>query len=112
MPVYRLLHMTIVPLGSARLVAFFRRRQADFVQRSESLDGGDLVGSGTDGCPNNNSSIAAMRLLDGRIALVCDPVNAAMDPSRRASFYDELGVDDRPEADGGCSPVWASRAAR
>ena len=47
-----------------------------------------------------------MRLRDGRIAIVCNPVNARMDPSRRASLYDELGADDRPEAEGGCTPVW------
>ncbi|PJN92962.1 hypothetical protein CNY89_24975, partial [Amaricoccus sp. HAR-UPW-R2A-40] len=28
------------PLGGARIAAFFRRRQADFVYRTESLDGG------------------------------------------------------------------------
>ncbi len=100
-------HMTVVPAGGARLVAFFRRRQADFVHRSESLDDGETwsVPEPTD-LPNNNSSIAAMRLRDGRIALVCNPVNAAMDPSRRASLYNELGDDDRPEAEGGCAPVW------
>ena len=62
--------------------------------------------------PNNNSSIAAMRLKDGRIALVCNPVNAQMDSSRRISLYDELGVDDRPEAEGVVSQYGEWRVRR
>ena len=105
-------HMTLVPLSDHHIVAFFRRRQADFVHRCESLDGGETwsVPVPTD-LPNNNSSIAAMRLEDGRIALACNPVNADMDPSRRVSLYDELGEDDRPEAQGGCTPIWGVRRA-
>jgi predicted neuraminidase len=59
--------------------------------------------------PNNNSSIAAIRLQDGRIAMICNPTNAEMSADRRASLYDELGEeDDRPDAnpDGGCVPIW------
>lgn len=99
-------HMTIVP-GKDRLLAFFRRRQADFVYRTESRDDGESwsVPEPTP-LPNNNSSIAAIRLSDGRIAIACNPVNAAMSPDRRESLYDELGDDDRPEASGGCTPVW------
>ncbi|WP_435310706.1 sialidase family protein [Primorskyibacter sedentarius] len=99
-------HMTIVP-GDDRLVAFFRRRQADFVHRSESRDGGETwsVPVATP-VPNNNSSLAATRLADGRLALCCNPVNAAMFTDRRASLYDELGDDARPEASGGCTPIW------
>ena len=106
-------HMTIVPLTASHMVAIFRRRQADFVHRTESHDAGEpwSVPVPTD-LPNNNSSIAATRLRDGRIALVCNPVNAAMDPSRRASLYDELGDDNRPEAEGGCTRSGASRADR
>ncbi len=100
-------HMTLVPLSDAHIVAFFRRRQSDFVHRTESLDGGETwsVPAPND-LPNNNSSIAAMQLGDRRIAVVCNPVNAAMDPSRRTSLYDELGDDARPEAEGGCTPIW------
>lgn len=100
-------HMTILPLGGQRLAAWFRRRQADFIHRAESADGGESwsVPAPID-LPNNNSSIAAIRLADGRIAIACNPVNAAQSPSRRASLYDELGEDARPEAQGGCTPVW------
>lgn len=103
-------HMSPVDLGGGRLVAFYRRRQADFVHRSDSADGGRTwsVPVATD-MPNNNSSIAAVRLADGRIGVIGNPVNAAMSPDRRASLYDELGEDDaRPDADptGGCVPIW------
>ena len=102
-------HMTLVPLGGQRWAAFYRRRQADFVHRSVSEDGGESwsVSAATD-LPNNNSSISAIRLQDSRIAIACNPTNAAAHPlARRESLYDELGeVDDRPNASGGCNPVW------
>lgn len=100
-------HMTLVPLGGRRLAAFFRRRQADFVHRSESTDGGESwsVPLPTD-VPNNNSPVSASRLIDGRVALLCNPVNAAMHPDRRARLYDELDNDARPPATGGCEPIW------
>jgi predicted neuraminidase len=101
-------HMTIVPLDGEHMVAFYRRRQSDFVHRSESLDGG-LTWSApapTD-VPNNNSSINVVRLRDGRLAMLCNPVSAATSTDRRASLYDELEEgDDRPDASGGCSPIW------
>jgi predicted neuraminidase len=56
--------------------------------------------------PNNNSSIAVIRLADGRLAMACNPVNASMSPDRRESLYDELGDDSRPQAQGGCTPIW------
>lgn len=103
-------HMSPVSLGDKRLAAFFRRRQADWVYRTESHDEGSSWSTpvATD-VPNNNSSIAAIRLADGRIAMICNPVNAAQTTDRRTSLYDELGDDDaRPDADpvGGCVPVW------
>ncbi|WVT76775.1 exo-alpha-sialidase (plasmid) [Sinorhizobium chiapasense] len=106
-------HMSPVSLGDGRLAALFRRRQADWVYRTESLDEGRSwsVPEASD-VPNNNSSIAALRLSDGRIAMICNPVSAADTAERRASLYDELGEDDsRPDADptGGCVPVWGVR---
>lgn len=101
-------HMSTVTLENDKLVAFYRRRQADFVHRSESLDGGQTWTSPTPtNVPNNNSSIGVTRLADGRIAMVCNPVSAAMSQDRRESLYDELGEeDDRPNASGGCQPIW------
>lgn len=103
-------HMSPIDLGAGKMAAFFRRRQADFVHRSDSSDGGrSWSATVATNVPNNNSSIAAIRLRDGRICMICNPVNAAMSPDRRNSLYDELGEDDdRPDADptGGCVPIW------
>lgn len=101
-------HMTIVPLDGDHMVAFYRRRQSDFVHRSESTDGGMTwsAPAATD-VPNNNSSINVIRLKDGRLAMVCNPTSAAESTDRRASLYDELEEgDDRPDATGGCAPIW------
>lgn len=101
-------HMTIVPLEGNHLAAFYRRRQSDFVHRSESLDGGVTWSApeATD-VPNNNSSINVVRLADGRLAMVCNPASAATSADRRASLYDEIEEgDDRPDASGGCAPIW------
>lgn len=102
-------HMTLVPLGGGRVAAFFRRRQADFVYRTESVDGGRSwsVPEATD-VPNNNSSIVAIGLRDGRVALLCNPVGAADSAARRESLYDELGEeeDGRVDPTGGVPAIW------
>ena len=102
-------HMTLVPLGGERLAAFFRRRQADFVYRTESADGGRTwsVPEATD-VPNNNSSIVAIALRDGRVALLCNPVSAEQSGARRESLYDELGEEDDGRGDpvGGIRAIW------
>jgi predicted neuraminidase len=101
-------HMSIVALERGRMAAFYRRRQSDFVHRSESADGGVTwsVPAAVD-VPNNNSSLNVIRLADGRLAMVCNPVSAATSPARRLSLYDEIeSRDDRPDATGGCAPVW------
>ncbi|MDT0682184.1 exo-alpha-sialidase [Roseicyclus sp. F158] len=106
-------HMTPVDLGEGRMAAFYRRRQADTVHRSESGDNGRTwsAPAPTD-VPNNNSSICAARLPSGRIAMVCNPVSAALSGARRASLYDELeGENTRPDATGGCTPIWGVERA-
>lgn len=104
-------HMTLV-LGhedtpQETITAFFRRRQADFIHRSQSTDGGQSWSAPIPiELPNNNSSIAAIRMKDGRLAICCNPSNKDLSSDRRASLYDELGSDDRPDADGGCEAIW------
>lgn len=103
-------HMSPVLFRAGGHAAFFRRRQADFVYRTQSTDdGGTWSTPEPTDLPNNNSSIAAITLADGRIAVICNPINGTASQDRRTSLYDELGDnDDRPEADpsGGCAPVW------
>jgi predicted neuraminidase len=106
-------HMTPIDLGGGQMAAFFRRRQADWVHRSESRDGGRSWSptEPTD-VPNNNSSIGVARLASGAIAMVCNPISAAQSASRRASLYDELDIeDDRGEARDGCQPIWGVERA-
>ncbi|MDT1060816.1 exo-alpha-sialidase [Paracoccus sp. CPCC 101403] len=103
-------HMSPVPKADGVIPAFYRRRQADAVHRSQSEDGGRTwTAPEATNLPNNNSSIAAIRIADGRVAVICNLSSAATSADRRASLYDELGdEDDRPDADptGGCQPVW------
>jgi predicted neuraminidase len=88
-------HMNPVPGQGGVMPAFYRHRFAEAVQRSLSRDGGLTweAPEATDQ-PNNNSSVQAVRLTDGRIAMVMNPVNASMSDQRRASLYDELEGED------------------
>lgn len=89
-------HMNIVPLSGGDMVAFYRNRFATQVLRSHSDDGG-LTWSAPEPTelPNNNSSIQAARLKDGRIAMVYNHSNAQTPDARRHSLYDEIeGSED------------------
>lgn len=105
-------HMSPVSLGSDEMAAFYRRRQSDFVHRSESHDGGlNWSAPAPTDVPNNNSSIGVTTLTNGLVAMVCNPISAAESQSRRASLYDELEEnDDRPEGEG-CQPIWGVERA-
>lgn len=84
-------HMNPVSPLAGAMPAFYRDRYAQWVKRSLSGDGG-LSWSApqpTD-LPNNNSSVQAIRLADGRIGMVLNPISAAMSDARRASLYDEI----------------------
>jgi predicted neuraminidase len=87
-------HMNIVPARDGGLLAFFRSRWADHVYRCESRDGG-LSWSQPQPCglPNNNSSIQALRLADGRLAMIFNASSALDATGRRESLYDELDED-------------------
>ncbi len=67
-------HMNI--LGNCR-VAFYRRRQADYIFRSVSTDNG-LTWSKPEptNLPNNNSSIQARLLRDGRIVIIYNDIQS------------------------------------
>lgn len=94
-------HMNPISPRDGVLPAFYRDRFAGQVRRSLSLDGGLswLKPADTD-LPNNNSSIQAIRLADGRVALVGNPVNAEMSDQRRESLYDEIEDDADTPAGG------------
>lgn len=67
-------HANVVELESGKLVAFMRSRAADNIYMSRSEDYGDswTVPEPTV-LPNNNSSISALKLKSGRIAIAYNP---------------------------------------
>lgn len=86
-------HMNIVPAaqGGPHLLAFFRSRWADHVYRATSEDGGlSWSAPQPTALPNNNSSIQALRLADGRLAMIFNASSALNATARRESLYDEL----------------------
>lgn len=71
-------HMNIVKVPG-KLVAFYRNRRAEFILKSESSDNGRTwTAPRPTAIPNNNSSIQARRFSDGRIVLICNPINAQL----------------------------------
>ncbi|TBW40854.1 glycosyl hydrolase [Siculibacillus lacustris] len=101
-------HMNIVPLGGDRLVAFYRSRWADHVRASRSEDGGETWTAPENlALPNNNASIQAVRLADGRLAMVHNWASRLDARERRLSLYDEI---EDPEA-GAAAPVATDPAA-
>lgn len=88
-------HMNIVPLDGTEMVAFYRSRWADHVRTARSHDGG-LTWSGTENLdlPNNNSSVQAIRLADGRLAMVHNWASRLDAKERRLSLYDEIEDPD------------------
>jgi len=88
-------HMNIVPLDGDDMVAFYRHRFAENILRSRSHDGGRSWSAPVaTNLPNNNSSVQAVGLRDGRIAVVYNHSNASMSSDRRLSLYDEIEGDD------------------
>jgi predicted neuraminidase len=91
-------HMNIVPLVGDEMAAFYRHRFAEYVLRSVSLDGGRTWSAPLPtNLPNNNSSVQAVRLTSGRIAIVYNHSSAATSSDRRLSLYDEIEGEE-PEA--------------
>jgi predicted neuraminidase len=68
---------SIVPLSKSSYVAFFRSRFADFIFRSTSTDGCTWSAPKATSLPNNNASIQAVGLKDGRIAVAFNNAHAA-----------------------------------
>ena len=70
-------HANVVELGNGHLVAFMRSRAADFIYRSVSKDYGEHWSEPVPTVlPNNNSSISAIMLKSGRIAIAYNPTHA------------------------------------
>ncbi|MCD8895298.1 exo-alpha-sialidase [Mammaliicoccus sciuri] len=63
-------HANVIELEKGHLIAFMRSRFADFIYKSESKDYGDSWSVPEEtSLPNNNSSISAIKLSSGEIAI-------------------------------------------
>lgn len=100
-----LVHMNILALADGTLVALFRSRWADRIYRTTSRDSGATWDAPAPiALPNNNSSIQATVLADGRLALVYNESSAADAKERRLSLYDDLEGEE-PEATPAAKPA-------
>lgn len=80
-------HANVVELDSGHLVAFMRNREAYRIHRSESFDWGESWSEPVPTpLPNNNSSISAIRLQSGRIAIAYNPTNTPSPEPGKASW--------------------------
>lgn len=70
-------HANVVELEKGELVAFMRSRAADNIYISRSEDYGETWSApAATELPNNNSSISALKLHSGRIAIAYNPTHA------------------------------------
>ena len=96
-----LVHANILEMGEGYLVALLRSRFADFIYRSVSQDNGETwtVPEKTE-LPNNNSSISAIRLQSGAIAMVYNPIGFSYEkgktlwPDQRCPVEVAISEDD------------------
>lgn len=80
-------HANVVELDNGSLVAFMRSREADFIYRSESTDWGDSWSEPVPTeLPNNNSSISALRLKSGRVAIAYNPTSTPVPTPGKAAW--------------------------
>jgi predicted neuraminidase len=78
------------------LVALYRSRWADHVYISRSADGRDWSAPEPTELPNNNSSVQATVLADGRIALVFNKASRLDATDRRTGLYDDIEDESEP----------------
>lgn len=83
-------HANVVELKPGHLAAFMRSRYADFIYRSESEDWGETWSVPVPTLlPNNNSSISALKLQSGRIAIAYNPTHTP-DPQKGVASWPGL----------------------
>lgn len=86
-------HMCIVASDANELLALYRSRWADHIYASRSTDdGASWSPPVATSLPNNNASIQATRLRDGRIALAYNHSSRLDATARRASLYDDIAA--------------------
>lgn len=100
-------HANILELEPGHLVAFFRSRSSDNIYRSTSDDNGEswTVPVRTI-LRNNNSSISAIKLQSGAIAVVYNDVSFNKDPDRTVGAKQRCPVTVAISEDGGITWPW------
>lgn len=88
-------HMNVLKTRQGQL-ALYRSRWADRIYSSRSTDGRAWSVPEPTALPNNNSSIQATVLADGRIALVFNRASQADAKGRRGGLYDD--IEDQSDA--------------
>lgn len=80
-------HPNVVELDDGHLIALMRSREADYIYISESNDYGDTWSEpGPTVLPNNNSSISAMKLKSGRIAVAYNHSSAPTTYTKKGAW--------------------------
>lgn len=80
-------HPNVIELENGHLVAFMRNREAYRIHRSESFDYGDSWSEPQPTpLPNNNSSISAIKLQSGRIAIAHNPTHTPNPEKGKAAW--------------------------
>lgn len=97
-------HANVLEMGDGKLVALFRSRAADWIYRSVSEDNGiSWTEPVSISVPNNNSSISAIRLDSGRIAMAYNDFQANDASDITVWPYDRIPVTVAISEDEGLS---------
>ncbi len=100
-------HANIVELEPGKLAALFRSRFADNIYRSVSEDNGDTWSEPVrTELPNNNSSISAIKLHSGALAVVYNPVSFNDDTTKTVWPAQRCPVAIAISGDGGITWPW------
>ncbi|MDE6951337.1 MAG: exo-alpha-sialidase [Lachnospiraceae bacterium] len=76
-------HANLIEMAPGKLTALFRSRFADYIYIAHSEDDGETWSSPQPTClPNNNSSISAIKLVSGALAVIYNPVKYNEDRSK------------------------------
>lgn len=102
-------HMNVLKTKDG-LVALYRSRWADSIYLSRSIDGRNWSTPEPTELPNNNSSVQATVLADGRIALVFNASSQADATDRRTGLYDDIEDDQPASANAAPAPVFEKTA--
>lgn len=100
-------HANILELQPGKLTALFRSRFADNIYRSVSEDNGDTWSEPVrTELPNNNSSISAIKLQSGALAVVYNPVSFNDDVTKTVWPAQRCPVAIAISEDGGVTWPW------